>query len=274
MKLIKNAYVTQSGAYYSSGGLVVGSQRIPSNHLMEYWQQANIETSLALKIENNSKIKKVKEALYIGRIPLHFGHFLLEGMPRLCDVCTFKIPIIGFTTKGLIPKGLIPKGIFTTPIESINWVIDILKNKKLYQVSEKEIYQVENLFIPELPLQLSQSCAEPQRMTPMIKKIVEAARKKNSKISYIENLYLKRSNEKISKRNKHTISDPSDHISKQIAMVSYAKKLYGNAGSNTHISMFAHQTCRTNFNPRGDFQQTDRNQLICDLIKTFNDYKF
>ncbi|MFB6305508.1 MAG: hypothetical protein ABEH43_00690, partial [Flavobacteriales bacterium] len=47
MELVKNAYVDRNGAYYQSGGLVVGSQRIPNDHPMEYWQQANQELTLS-----------------------------------------------------------------------------------------------------------------------------------------------------------------------------------------------------------------------------------
>ena len=112
-------------------------------------------------------------------------------------------------------------------------------------------------------------------MTSLIKKVVYKALSENLDINDIEELYLKRDNEYpefkgISKE--VTLSNPSYHISKQIAMVYKSKKLSGITGSNTHISMFAKHSAITNFKSRGDYLQGDRNQCICDLIRSFNEF--
>lgn len=264
MEIIKNAFVNQQGAYYSSGGLIPGTQRIPFIHTMSYWQQANMELCLAIKVDELKEIKKINKALYIGRIPTHFGHFLLEGLPRICEACNIDVPIIGYITNGFLPEGILP-----TPMESITWVIKSITSEDFFEIKSEEIYQVEDLLVPKLPLILSHACSSPERMTPMIKKIVTAARLRNPEVKETEVLYLRRNEEPIRSEFE---SDPTSHISVQIARVSRAKKIEGKVGSNTHISLFAHQATITNWEYRGDFQQTDRNQLICDLIKTFNDY--
>ena len=263
MKLIQNAYVDRSGAYYLSGGLVVGSQRITCDHTMEYWQQANEEVSLGKKFDK--KVSQIPEALYVGRIPMHFGHFLLEGLPRLCDACNIDIPLIGHIASGFIPDGL-----RTTPIESIEWVIQTISTQKFHEIELEETYKVDNLYVSDLPFHLSHSCTEPWRMTPMIKKLVKHARNDNPNISDIEELYLRRDKEELYGDTRS--SDPFSHISSQIARVSYAKKLHGQIGSSTHMSLFANQKCFLSWESRGDFQQGDRNQAICDIVKTFNDF--
>jgi len=265
MEKIKSAYVNQIGAYTRVCGLVEGTQRIPTNHRMEYWQQANTEIPLAIKTSNVKDASYIYEALYVGRIPTHFGHFLLEGLPRLCEAASMGIPIVGYITDGFLPEGIKP-----TPRKEINWVIKSITDQKFYQIKKDKNFFVENLYVPRLPIVISQSCSEPRRMTPMIHKIVKAARKEYIPDFSIENLYLKRTGEIIEPDNSLTISDPISILAKQISTVSFAKKISGKTGSNTHISMFAQADCFTDWQQRGDFLQSDRNQLICDLIKTYN----
>lgn len=106
MNIIKNSYVNRNGAYYNSGGLIEGTQRISINHQTKYWQQGNIENFLSLNVDNIGDEIKIKEAIYVGRIPTHFGHFIMEGMARLCDVVNINKPIIGYITDGYLPEGI------------------------------------------------------------------------------------------------------------------------------------------------------------------------
>jgi len=267
MEIVNNAYVTVSAAFYESGGVIMGTQRIPNNHLMEYWQDGNRNQTIAALIKPK-KTYYLKDALYVGRICTHFGHFLMEALPRLCDAIDDKFQIIGTLTEGFLPVGIKP-----ARKEDIEWFIKTITNKRFYKI-DNQIYQVDRLYIPKLPLVLSQSCSEPWRMSAMIEKIVRQARLENPHIiNNINTLYLKRNDEVVINTNPDIqSSNPDAPVSEQIAKVSYAKKLVGKSGSNTHISMFAKNDCYTEWIQRGDFQQTDRNQLICDLVKTFNTF--
>ena len=275
MEIIKNGFVTQNGAYYNSGGLVNDSQRITSNHVMDYWQQGNITTNLAINKNEILKLIKIEKALYVGRIPLHFGHFIIEGLARLCDAANFDIPIIGYLTTGFLPEGIL-----TTPIDDIRWVINSVTNQYFYEITDSETYQIETLYVPKLPIILSQSCSEPWRFTPIIKKIVTSALelypddfRQIANPTKIEKLYLRRYEE----MNKCNIepsiynreSNPTDSLAKQISYVCRADTLLGVMGSNTHLSIFAKSNVKTIWTHRGDLN-TYRNQLICDLIKTYN----
>jgi len=218
MNIVKQSYINRNGAYYNSGGLIEGTQRILISHQSKYWQQGNVENFLAIKPD---KIEvKIDEAIYIGRIPTHFGHFLMEGMARLCDVVNLNKPIIGYITDGYLPEGIKP-----TPQKEIRWVINSATNEFFYEIGDDNIYLVETLYVPTLPYHLSHSCSEPWRMSSIIKKIVDIA-----------------------------------------------NELYGTVGSNTHLSIFAKSDAKTYWTPRGSYQDSDRNQLICDLIKTYNEF--
>lgn len=271
MKLIKNAYVTRAGVYNSVGGLIIGSQRINNNHPDLYWQQAGLELTLSKDFKESKIQKTINKAVFVGNIPQHFGHFIMEGLPRLCDVHKLNLPMIG-----CIATGNLPPEMRVLPVEDIKWVISCLTNKKFHQTQPKKIYKVENLYVPDLPYHLSHHCTEPERMTDMIKLIVNKAIQtipKNQQF-IIKNLYLPRDGEKLTKSilNKHTIASTHFHISGQIANVVRAESLHGIIGSSTHISIFAHQNCLLNLTPRKHIQAV-RNQAICDLVKSFNDYK-
>jgi len=275
MEIIKNGFVNQNGAYYNSGGIVNNSQRIPTNHLMDYWQQGNGIINLSINKTEIINPIKIEKALYVGRIPLHFGHFIIEGLARLCEAANIDIPIIGYLTSGFLPSGIIP-----TPINDIRWVIKSITNEYFYEINEGETYQVETLYLPKLPIVLSQSCSEPWRFTPMIKKIVTSALelypddfRKISNPTKIEKLYLRRYEEMNQTNIEPSIynreSNPTDSLAKQISYVSRADTLLGVMGSNTHLSVFAKSSAKTIWTDRGDLN-THRNQLICDLIKTYN----
>lgn len=269
MRIIKNAIVTPEAAYYPSGGIVEGTQRIPTSHLMPYWQQDNAEICLSRIFDlQNTYSVAVPKALYAGRIPTHFGHFLLEGLPRLCDVGTFEAPVIGTVAKGVLPVGKA-----WMPEESMDWILSVIFDSiNFVSPPTGVLLCVDNLYVPDLPLVLSQSCPEPWRMSDLISKIIQAARTKHPEITEIESLYLRYAGQNIAECEGHTPSDPTEPLSLQIAKVSMAKSLTGHAGSNTHISMFARQNAYTTWFWRHDFEQTNRNQLICDLVKTFNTF--
>lgn len=268
MKFIQNAYVDRTGAYRKDGGLILGTQRIPSEHRLEYWQQANLEISLARLSESFNEPIVIEEALYVGRIPTHFGHFIMEGLPRLCDASVINIPIIGYITDGVLPEGKLP-----TSRETIMWFIDGITSETFFQIEDGQSYLVKKLHIPKLPIILSQSCSEPWRMTPMIEKLVIKARSENPDIdSDIENLYLKRNEEVHYNDNHYILSEPEMHISKQITMISYAKNLHGLMGSNSHLSIFGKTNATTNWERINNFMERIRNQLICDLVKTYNKF--
>lgn len=267
MNIYQNAYVDDKAAYFSSGGIIPDTARIPTSHLMEYWQQDNCEIPSAQSFKDVKIYKEIDAALYVGRIPSHFGHFLMEGLPRLCDAIHLNIPIIGHIAYGKTKK---PEHLIQ--IKSIEWMLKNITKEKFYRVKTNKIYKIKNLYISDLPILLSQHCAEPWRMTPLIDRIVTKARKKFPK--YKDNnrpLYLKRIGEEINFDG--DISDPTTHVAEQIARVSYASELHGKAGSNSHVSMFAKFNAFTNWKERhDDFIQTNRNQLICDIIKTFNKF--
>lgn len=268
MKIINNAFVNQNGAYYNSGGLIEGTQRILINHQTKYWQQGNVENNLSINIDNINDIINISEAIYIGRIPTHFGHFIMEGMARLCDVVNIDKPIIGYITDGYLPEGIKP-----TPEMEIRWIIKSATNEEFFEIDINKTYLVKTLYVPELPYHLSHSCSEPWRMSKIIEKIVNNARSENSDIVEIERYCLSRY-EDMNQDVKHVVySDPTESFSRQIAKISFANKLYGSIGSNTHLSIFAKADAKTNWTPRGSYQESDRNQLICDLIKTYNTFK-
>lgn len=222
MEIVNNAYVTRTGAYYSSGGLVIGSQRIPSDHSMEYWQQANVETSMAIDVKSLSNVEEADEAMYIGRIPQHFGHFLMEGLPRMCDASTIQAMTIGYITKGFLPEG-----IQAMDIMDVRWAIYAVTAKHFIELEENAAIKVSRLYVPTLPITLSRSCAEPWRMSNMIRWMVESARRNNPDVECSEKLHLTRVGELNELDPSWSCSDPSSPLSEQIARISYAKRIGG-----------------------------------------------
>jgi len=264
MEIVRNAFVNRIGAYYESGGLIEGTQRIPINHQSYYWQQANFENTLSINSNNISNKIEIDEAIYIGRIPTHFGHFLMEGLPRLCDVVNIDKPIIGYITDGFLPDGIKP-----TPEKEIRWVIMTATKEYFYEINEDETYLVKILFVPKLPYHLSNSCSEPWRMVNLINKLVTTARNENDDITNIDFYHLTNYHDNVVSI-VFKYSDPNESLSKQIAKISYADNLFGKIGSNTHLSLFAKWEAKTNWESRSSYKESDRNQLICDFVKTFN----
>jgi hypothetical protein len=190
----------------------------------------------------------------------------MEGMARLCDVVNINKPIIGYITDGYLPEGIIP-----TPEKEIRWIIQVSTNEQFYEIGDDETYLANTLYVPTLPYHLSHSCSEPWRMKTIINKIVNESRKANIDICEIEKYFLCRYED--NKENiEYQYSSPTESISRQIAKISFADKLFGRIGSNTHLSMFAKWNAITNWTPRGSYREGDRNQLICDLIKTYNEF--
>lgn len=264
MKIVENSFVNRNGAYYSSGGLIEGTQRISIDHQTKYWQQGNIQNFLSLNVDDIKDHIIINEAIYVGRIPTHFGHFIMEGMARLCDVDHLNKPIIGYITDGYLPEG-----IKATPQSEIRWVIRAATEELFYEMDEGDTYMVKRLYVPTLPYHLSHSCSEPWRMRSIINKIVNCARNENKDIPEIDKYYLSRY-EDVKDSEGITYSDPTEPISRQIAKVSVANELYGIVGSNTHLSIFAKSSAKTNWVSRGSHEEGDRNQLICDLVRTYN----
>lgn len=264
MKIYNNCFVTQEGAFEENGALISGTQRIPFNHKMSYWQGANEKLNLVQSLSVSHDCTK-DEAIYVGRIPIHFGHFIMEGLPRLCDIHNLDIPIIGFTTRGSLP---IDKRVM--PIDDVNFILRcLIEKRKFYKIEENETYFIKKLLVPTLPFYLSYSCSEPWRMAPMIRLVVEKCREK-ANVSIKEKVYLSRDDEDYYKDD---YSSPYNHVSSQIALVSYADILGGKLGSNTHLSIFAKSNAITNWEiNKNNSSEQMRNQAICDLVKTYNTF--
>jgi hypothetical protein len=278
MEIVNNAFVNQTAAYYNSGGLIVGTQRIPYYNPQEYWQQANIETTLAIKTTNIVETIKgenfIDKALYIGRIPEHLGHFIMEGLPRLSEVLNFDIPIIGYTTKGFLPSGF-----ETLPKEDIKWIFSRFKNKFI-EISETDTFMVNTLYVPQLPIKMCNNCEEPWRLSKLIKFLKDEAIKETGIVNCEDVLYLTRFDETMEDINttmeslnesSFEVHNPRSSLATQISKVSLAIKLYGIMGSNTHLSIFGRKEADTYWFPRRNIERV-RNQLICDLTKTYNLY--
>jgi hypothetical protein len=108
-------------------------------------------------------------------------------------------------------------------------------------------------------------------MSSLINKIVDCSRIENGDVIEIEKYYLSRYEDE-KENSKFIYSDPTELISRQIAKISFANELYGKVGSNTHLSIFAKYNAKTNWIPRDNYREGDRNQLICDLVKTYNNF--
>lgn len=236
---------------------------------MRYWQQANSELTVS-RTNRVGEIVPIEEALYIGRIPTHFGHFIMEGLPRLCDIHEMKIPIVGYVTTGTLPPDKRP-----IPIDNVCGIIHMLSEEVYHHVEVSFDYQVKKLYVPDLPYYLSYSCAEPWRMRDCIETIVTKCRQQNGDIENLsEDLWLSRDDEMSEAKTPLmaiNASNPFSDIKEQIASISIRSKLHGFVGSNSHASIFARQSCKSNFTSRGSWE-SDRNQAICDLVKSYNIY--
>lgn len=261
MKIFNDVYITRDAAYKSCGSIILGTQRISLDQPQEYWQNANLEMTLSKHLKETDIVQE--PLLYVGRIPRHFGHFLLEGLPRMAELINLNMPFIGYATNGFLPPG-----IESMKIEEIYKVISLISEQKFYEIAENEVYNSKTLIVPDLPITLSHTTNDPEKMSKLIKKIVLKCRELHPYINDIDTLRLNRLDEKCDDNS----NNPNDSITLQIAKVSMAKNLLGKSGSNTHLSMFANKFTKLSWEHRNDPDQTDRNQLICDLIKTYNEF--
>lgn len=252
-----NVIVNQNAAYKENHALILNSQRITLEQPHHYWQQANLDLSLS-KILKPSKT--IQQAIYIGRIPLHFGHFLIEGLPKMVDLPFLNLPFIGYLTKGFLPPN-----IKAMEEDQARTLIKMISKNKFIEIKENENILVKNLIFNDPPLTISHTVHDPEKMSKLILHITKECKKLHP-MNEIENLYLNRLDEEL----KENSNNPNDPITLQIAKVANAKSLEGKSGSNTHLSMFANKFTKTNFIPRNDPDQTDRNQLLCELIRMYN----
>lgn len=252
-----NTIVTQNAAYLENNSILENSQRIPTHQPQHYWQQANLEISLSKNLIPN---KIVKEAIYIGRIPLHFGHFLIEGLSKMTDLPFLNLPFIGYLTKGFLPPNIYPM-----KESEARKIINIISKNTFIELNENDQVLVENLHFNTPPMTISHTVHDPVKMSKLIKHISKECKSLHP-MKEINHLILNRLEDPVLENS----NNPNDPITLQIAKVSNAKKLSGKTGSNTHLSMFANQNTITEFIPRNDPEQTDRNQLLCDLIRMYN----
>lgn len=255
--IYNNTIITQQAAYLENHSILLDSQRINLDQPQHYWQQANENLTLSKNLKPN---KIVKEAIYIGRIPLHFGHFLLEGLPKMHQLPFLNLPFIGYLTTGNLPENIFPM----KESEARN-LIKIISQNQFIEILPDDQILVENLFFEKPPLTLSHTIHDPVKMSKLIKHITTKCKDLHP-MKEIEHLHLNRLDEPIEENS----NNPNDPITLQIAKTANAKHLSGKAGSNTHLSIFAKNVTTTDWIPRKDPEQTDRNQLICDLQKTYN----
>ncbi len=255
--IYNNAIVTKNAAYRESGALIEGTQRISLEQPQTYWQQSNLELTCSI---NQKPSKTIKTAIYVGRIPLHFGHFLIEGLPKLHQMYQLDFPYIGYITKGFLPEG-----IKHMPEEQARKILNLLSSQKFYEIDGDESILVENMIFSKPPLTISHTVHDPLCMSQLTTTLAQRCNDLYN-LSDIEILKLNRYEDEIESYS----NNPEDELSLQIAKVYNAKKLIGNVGSNTHLSMFAKSICITDFKYRNEPTQTDRNQYICELIRTYN----
>lgn len=269
-----NVLVNKYGAYAKIGinqfSLIEGTSRISSKHPNEYWRNAYEEVPKLIEVTSH---KNIPVAIYIGRIPLHLGHFIMEGLPKLNLIYAYSFnqnsKFIGYITKGILPSG----DITALNTEDVQQIMNIAMddqdgyNDRFYDC-ENENYMVEDFYyIPheKYPYFLSDHVANPSDIAPFIKKIKNYSLEKYSQET-IKELYLPRHDD-----DNFSYDKWPENIFEQIAKVSVAEKLTGRMGSNTHLAIFANKDTICQFEKRGAAHETLRNQLICELVKTYND---
>ena len=253
-----NTIVTQDAAYKENTAIIPFTQRISLDQPQHYWQQANQEIHLSKQFTPN---KFYKQAIYIGRIPLHFGHFLIEGLPKMSDLPFLDLPFIGYLTRGNLPPET-----NTLKESEARKLINLISKNQFIEIETNDQIKVDQLFFSKPPLTISHTVHDPQKMSKLIKHITTECHKIHN-IQPIDTLYLNRIDEEIL----NISNDPNSELTLQIDKVANAKILLGKTGSNTHLSMFANNKTITNFTPRGNPYDTDRNQLLCELIRMYNE---
>lgn len=273
VQIFDNCYVNSLGAWDSSGVLIEGTTRISKNNREKYWQQANHEIKVSLNFKDIRVSKRITKAFYLGWLPQHYGHFIMETLPRCRDWIDYNIPGIGDTGLGLLPERAMK-----TPKESSEWLLRAMSKNHLIgikqYINESYIF-VKKLYVGINPYNLSTNCPAPWRMSKIIEKIVNAARAENPSENEKERLYLKRHDESLDEisEKKFQIDEivlPEMSISRQIAKISKARSLYGKAGSNAHACIWARADTELNFTDDRNYVDCRRNQAICQLVKTYN----
>ena len=115
------------------------------------------------------------------------------------------------------------------------------------------------------PYFFSGHVANPGDIASFIKKIKNYSLQKYPQEA-IKELYLPQHDD-----NNFSYDKWPEIIFEQIAKFSVAEKLTGRMGSNTHLAIFANKDAICEFEKRGVTHETLRNQLICELVKTYND---
>lgn len=288
MKIYKNCFLFrgyEDVPYYPydyKGVLIREALRLPHHHPNKYWSNyhhhvedlIDMETILSyIKEENECGFNyfEIPECVYVGGITNHIGHFILESLSKLSEATMMSsIPTNYYIGDAVLPEGIVP-----CPKEEIKTVVDTLGLTQLEIPPKGAFYMVDTLYVPEKPYILSHSCSEPWKTTEMIKKIVSKAVKLYP-MEEIDILYLKRFGEAEDNKG-YTYSDPNLPLLEQISMIYHSRKLIGQVGSNTHMCVFAKYDTETEWKTReggnsGHYEESYRNQAICDLIKTFNKF--
>lgn len=268
-----NVLVNKDGAYHHFGlgefGLINGTARININHPNEYWRGAYEETPNIIKPHSH---KNIPVAIYVGRIPLHLGHFIMEGLPKINLISEYsfnqRANFIGYITEGILPSG----SVTALDINDVTQIINIAMDDKYgyrhrFYDCEDMNYMVEDFYYithEKYPYFLSDHVANPGDITPLIQKIKEYSLKRYPQEA-IKELYLPRHDD-----DNFSYDKWPENLFEQIAKVSVAEKLTGRMGSNTHLAIFANKDTVCEFEKRGAAHETVRNQLICELVKTYN----
>jgi len=278
MKIVKN-YIITKGSIYDQWGGIVEPYRFDINLPSHYWQQAHNETFMSIdynKVKNKCKKIPEEKALYVGCVSMHLGHFLLESLQKFIDIYHLPntIPVIVD-----IAPGFLPPGIKHLPMEDVEWVLRSFIKNEFYELptlkkneddkKENDLdYYGNTLYIPEKYIQLSSWCEKPYMFADILKVIVDKARE-ISTVKPCDKIFLSRY-ETTSILKFFKANDPTSRIYDQIALVSYAKELRGDIGSNTHLSMFASADCKCTWTQNRKNSEGTKNQALCDMIKSFN----
>ena len=270
MRIVKD-YIVYRGHVYDQWGALVEPSRFNSNVFNHYWQQTNFGTPISVKYKD--KKEKCAEApvnkmIHVGTVSSHIGHFLLESLQKFIDVYYFpnNIPIVVE-----FGSSVLPDGIKHMPKEDTLWVIQSFIKNKLISVKHKQGYYGDIVYVPDKYMQISSYCEKPYMFSDIIKTIVEEARK-ISNIEPHDKVYLSRYETKEVPEG-FKANDPTSRIYDQIALISYAKELEGDHGSNTHLSIFAPASCKYTWTQNRPNLEASRNQAMMDLIKSFNTFQ-
>lgn len=293
MKIYNNCYLFRGyeeanfTPYDSNGVLIQEALRLPHQNLNKYWSQWHEADNIKTKIDFDEVLENLKdenrlgfnyryvdECVFVGGVTNHIGHFILESLSKLTEAVLMpnKVPVCYFVGDAVLPEGITP-----CPKEEIATIVDAMDINQLKIPTRGEFYIIDTLYVPEKPYILSHSCSKPWQSQKMISKIVEKAIELYP-MDYIDVLHLKRFGETEFDPS-HTISNPTLPLLEQISMIYHAKKLIGQVGSNTHMCIFAKYNTPTEWTVRkgsnsGHYEESYRNQAICDLIKTFNKFNF